>query len=272
MNILAAIADWSVIAFGLLLLAAQLLVHDLGHWLGRRRQRRGGESQAEGVGVVVGSMLGLLAFVLALTLSFANTRFGERIAGTLDEANAIGTAWLRAEAIGHARGPEIARLLEEYAQVRRDFIRAGRDWTAIEQLNQRTNALQSKIWGHLAAIVREQPNAVSTSLMAALNETFDRAAAERFAYALRLPDQMFWLLICMTLLGMAVLGYQLGLRDRQVHILVGLLTVMWTVVIIDILDLASPRIGAFRATAAVYDWTLQGFKGGVEIPPIPNSR
>ena len=38
---------------------------------------------------------------------------------------------------------------------------------------------------------------------------------------------------------------------------------MWTVVIVDILDLASPRIGAFRANAAVYDWTLQGFKGGL---------
>jgi hypothetical protein len=40
-------------------------------------------------------MLGLLAFVLALTLSFANSRFSERIQGTLNEANAIGTAWLR---------------------------------------------------------------------------------------------------------------------------------------------------------------------------------
>jgi hypothetical protein len=59
-------------------------------------------------------MLSLLAFVLALTLSFANTRFSERVEGTLAEANAIGTAWLRAEAIGHVRGPEIAKLLEEY--------------------------------------------------------------------------------------------------------------------------------------------------------------
>ena len=37
------------------------------------------------------------AFVLALTLSFANTRFSERRAGTLAEANAIGTAWLRGQ-------------------------------------------------------------------------------------------------------------------------------------------------------------------------------
>ena len=118
MTELAAIANWSVFAFALLLWVAQMLAHEAGYWFGSRRRARGGEVQAEGVGIVVSGMLGLLAFVLALTLSFANTRFSERVEGTLAEANAIGTAWLRAEAIGHIRGPEIARLLEEYAQVR----------------------------------------------------------------------------------------------------------------------------------------------------------
>src|SRR6516162_7640892 len=204
---------------------------------------RGGEVQAEGVGVVVGGMLSLLAFVLALTLSFANSRFSERVAGTLTEANAIGTAWLRAEAIGHVRGPEIAKLLEEYTQIRREFVSEGRDQSAIDELNQRTNALQSKIWGHMAAIAREQPNTVSTSLMSALNDAFDQATAERFAFYLRIPSPIYWLLIGMTLLGMAALGFQLGLTGKRVQILVAFLS-MWTVVIVDILDLASPRIGA----------------------------
>jgi hypothetical protein len=272
MTLLAAIANWSVLAFAVLLWVAQMLAHEAGYWLGSRRRARGGELQAEGVGIVVGGMLALLAFVLALTLSFANSRFNERVEGTLSEANAIGTAWLRAEAIGHVRGPEIARLLEEYTQLRREFVSEKRDQSAIDELNQRTNALQSKIWGHMAAIVREQPDPVSTSLMAALNDAFDQATVERFAFYLRLPSPIFWLLLAMTLLGMAALGFQLGLTGRRVHIMVALLSVMWTVVIVDILDLASPRIGAFRASADVYDWTLQGFKGGLQIPPAPASK
>ena len=56
------------------------------------------------------------------------------------------------------------------------------------------------------------------------------------------------------------------------HILVAFLSIMWTVVIVDILDLGSPRIGAFRAGAAAYDWTLQGFKGGLQIPPLPSAK
>jgi hypothetical protein len=151
-------------------------------------------------------------------------------------------------------------------------VSEGRDQSAIDELNQRTNALQSKIWGHMTAILREQPNVVSTSLMAALNDAFDQATAERFAYYLRLPSPIFWLLLGMTLLGMAALGYQLGLTGKQVHVMVGFLSIMWTIVILDILDLASPRIGAFRASLAVYDWTLQGFKGGLQIPPVPSAK
>src|SRR5262249_52346670 len=124
----------------------------------------------------------------------------------------------------------------------------------------------------VAAIIREQPNTVSTSLMAAVNDAFDQATAERFAYYLRLPATIFWLLLGMTLLGMAALGFQLGLKGSQVHMLVAFLSIMWTLVIVDVLDLASPRIGAFRASAAVYDWTRQGFKGGLQIPPPPGSK
>lgn len=269
MTMLAAIANWSVIAFGLLLWIVQMLAHEAGYWFGSRNRARGKEVQAEGVGIVVGGILSLLAFVLALTLSFASARFSERVAGTLAEANAIGTAWLRAEAIGHIRGPEIAKLLQEYAQVRRDYVTEGQDRSAIDQLNQRTNALQSKIWGHMAAILREQPNVVSTSLMSALNDAFDQATVERFAFYLRLPSPIFWLLLGMTVLGMAALGFQLGIAGKRVHVMVAILSIMWTVVIVDILDLASPRIGAFRAGGAAYDWTLQGFRGGLQIPPAP---
>lgn len=265
MTYLADIADWSIVALAVLLFAIQWLSYEAGGWFGRRYAARNANAP-EGIGVVVGGLLGLLAFVLALTLSYANNRFAERRAGTLTEANAISTAWLRAKVVGHARGEEIARLLEEYTKVRMDFVQAGRDKDRIDKLNQATNALQSRIGGHLAAIVREQPNTVSTSLMASLNDAFDAATAERFAYSFRLPPQIFWLLIGMSVLAAAALGYQIGVRRQQLRVLVAALFVMWTIVTVDILDLASSRVGAFRTNADVYRWTLQSFKGGIPIP------
>jgi CDP-diglyceride synthetase len=271
MNLLTAIAAWSVLAFGFVLFLLQLGAHEIGYRFGRRRAA-GGAAPAESVGVVVGGMLALLAFVLALTLSFANNSFSERRAGTLAEANAIGTAWLRAQAIGGPRGSEIARLLEQYTQLRIAFVRADNDPAELDDLNRRTNALQTEIWGHASAIARERTDPVVVSLMAALNDTFDMTTATRFAYALRLPPQLSWLLFAMALMSMAALGYQVGLRGNPSHALAALLTLMWTAVIVDILDLATPRIGALRTSAAVYEWTVQGFQGGVPIPPPPNSK
>lgn len=270
MALLAELADRHELLFAAFLLLGQWVAHEIGIRAGYREARRV-EGAPEGVGIIVGGLLGLLAFVLALTLSFANGRFAERRTGALTEANAIGTAWIRAEAIGHPRGVEIARLLEEYTKVRLDFAEAGRDRTKLDALNKQTSTLQSQIAGHVAVILREQPNTVSTSLLSSLNETFDAATAERFAYALRLPAQIFWLLIGLTWLSACGLGFQIGIKRRPFRILAGILMLTWTVVTVAILDLASPRIGAFRTNADVYRWTLQGFENGFQIPPLPSS-
>lgn len=269
MSTLASIAAWSIWAFGLLLLGLQMTVYMTGFRLGKWRNGRPG-NQPESIAVVVGGMLALLAFVLALTLSFASARFNERRAGTLVEANAISTAWLRAEAVGGARGREIARLLEQYLTLREDFAGTGRDRARLNDLNRQTDAAQSVVWGHVTGIVNEQPNPVTVSLMSALNDAFDASTAERFAFELKLPPQIFWLLIVLTLTTTACVGYQFGLRGTSQYVLVTLLSMMWTAVIVNILDLASSRLGYYRTDTAPYEWARQGFQAGITIPPLSN--
>jgi hypothetical protein len=260
-TLLGEILAFSLLAFWLLLFGVQWLAERLGSWLGRRHASRGA-APADGVGVVVGGMLGLLAFVLALTLSFASTRFEERRQGTLTEANALGTAWLRAKAIGHPRGEEVAKLFEEYTRLRADFIRAPADREVVRAINDQTSALQTRIWEHITAIVRERPDPISSALMAATNEVFDSSTAERFAFSQTMPPQMVWLLMGIAVLSIGALGYQLGLRKLTLPVLSVLLIGMWTSVIVVILDLSAPRIGSLRSSAAAYYWTLDGFNPG----------
>jgi hypothetical protein len=261
MTILAEILAFSLFAFWLVFFAIQWAAQAIGAWLGRRHTARG-TAPAEGVGVVVGGMLGLLAFVLALTLSFATTRFEERRQGTLMEANALGTAWLRAKAIGHPRGEELAKLFEDYTRLRADFIKAPASRDAVRAINDKTSELQNRIWEHVTVIVRERPDAISSSLMAATNEVFDRSTAERFAFSQTMPPQMVWLLMGIAVLSIGALGYQLGMRGLSLPILSVLLIAMWTSVIVVILDLSAPRIGSLRSSAAAYYWTLDGFNTG----------
>jgi hypothetical protein len=49
-----------------------------------------------------------------------------------------------------------------------------------------------------------------------------------------------------------------------------MLIAMWTATITVTVDLSQPRVGSVRVDTRVYEWTLQGFSGGVTIPPVPN--
>ncbi|MDM9623019.1 hypothetical protein A6U87_07360 [Rhizobium sp. AC44/96] len=267
MNFIIAIAEISIWGIGFVLLCLQMAGHEVGYRVGSRARSQG-TAQPENVGVVVGGMLGLLAFVLALTLSYSSARFNERRQDALAEANAIGTASLRAQAVGSPEAQDVAKLLVEYLDVREGFVRAGRDPQALETANQQTSALQQQIWNRVTAIIRQRPDAVAAALMSAVNETFDASTSERFALDTRLPAQIFWLLVGVMLLSMASLGYQFGLRGRPVRFLVLLLTLVWTAVVIDILDLATARLGSFRTDVRVYEWTRQGL-GGSAPPPAP---
>ncbi len=128
----------------------------------------------------------------------------------------------------------------------------------LNELNEQTSALQTAIWADVSAIVREQPTPVSNSVMVALNDVFAKSMAERFAFDFSPPPQLFWLLNGMALLAMALLGYQQALRGPRLKIIAAVLNLVRAVAIVDIFDLASARLGAFRTMPADYQWTLQG--------------
>jgi hypothetical protein len=257
MEFVADIAAWGLLLFGTLLFIGQILAYAVGHKLGTWRRTTRGAGDAEGVGLVVSSLVALLAFTLALTLSYSSARIYERRAGALAEATAIGTSFQRAIAIGHPLGQEIGQLLRHYVSSRRDYVLAPRDLAALDDIDRRSSALQSKIWEHLSTIVRERPDDVTASFMESLNATFDATTAERFAFETKFPYQLFWLLCGMILVAVASIGFQFGLKGHDMRWLIALLIGVWTAVLFVIIELSSPRIGAVRTNVAVYDWTIQ---------------
>jgi hypothetical protein len=264
MNFLADLAAYSLLAFAALVLGAQIIAREVGYLLGHHRAGQK-EKPDEGIGVVTGSILGLLAFVLAFNLSIATTRHSERRLASLEEANAIGTSWLQARAIESPHAAAIARILEDYTAERIVFVQAGRSSPVIAESVARTTAMQTEIWGHVTALVRDAPGPVATSLMNAVNHTFDMTTAMRFAMAYAIPPQLIWLLLALSSVGMGVLGYQFGLTGRHHRVLSLLASVLWTAVVVEIFDIGSPRLGSFRTETYAYDWTIAGF-GDIPVP------
>jgi hypothetical protein len=163
--------DWaterSPLLVGVVLALALLATKEVAYYAATRWRARqdADEAARTSLGLIGGGMLALLGFLLAISLSIADRRYEERRAVVLAEANAIGTAWLRAGAQDSEAGKAMQRLLADYATVRLQAVRAIETPAPVLE---RTTALQDEIWAIAGAIARDQPTAVSAQLLAAL--------------------------------------------------------------------------------------------------------
>ena len=121
--------------------------------------------------VVQAALLGLIALLLGFTMSMAVSRFEKRQDLVVQEANAIGTAHLRARLIP-GDGEAIAGLLRDYLDARLRFD----DGDAVHQQAARVESeqLQERLWSRAGGIAQQDPRAITSGLLLqALNETFD---------------------------------------------------------------------------------------------------
>src|SRR5262245_30926773 len=100
------------------LLAVMLSAAEVGYRLGQMRHRQSGHEKEPTVGGIVAAELGLFAFLLAFTFGLAGARFEARRETLLDEANAIGTSYLRSKLLPEPQRTEVQKLLREYVDIR----------------------------------------------------------------------------------------------------------------------------------------------------------
>lgn len=262
------VARLGILAFGVTLFLALLGALGLGALVGIYR-RDHTDKPSEQVSFVVNSMLGLLAFILGLTLVMSHGRYEELRETTFQEANAIGTAWQWTHAVAHPRATTIAGLLEDYLGLRTAFVGAEPGNTeAIAAIERRTDVLQGEIWGHAMVIARERTDPIAWQLLASLNETFDTTTRQRWAYTGAVLTEVFWLVIACSVLTIAGIGYQFGMEALRRPVVVLGLIAMHAAVTAVIFDLATPRLGSLRADTRPYEWTRESLRGGVSIPAL----
>ena len=126
---------WTINEFLLLVLAfvILLIVLEVGFRLGRRGFDGADEDALDHVGMLQGSVLGLLALLLGFSFAMAVERFDLRKALVVDEANAIGTTALRAQYLPAPHNTQAMQLLREYVSVRLEFYSAGQDESRLAQ-------------------------------------------------------------------------------------------------------------------------------------------
>ena len=125
--------DAEIIALFLLILLFVSL--ELGYRLGRRARAHADDTAKSQSGTIEGAIIGVLALLLAFTLSMSISRYDTRRDLVLDEANAIGTTYLRAKMLPAPFQAQVADLLRQYVANRLEFYNAGIDQVRLQAAN-----------------------------------------------------------------------------------------------------------------------------------------
>jgi hypothetical protein len=232
------------------LFVGMLLLLDWGRRLGQRRQSQEGESGRAGLGTVEGAVLALMGLLVAFTFSGAASRFDSRRDLILQEANAIGTAWLRLDLLPANEQPAVRDLFRRYVDARLDIYRKLPDLKASYNSLAQANSLQGELWTRTLAALQQASPAVTGQLVPSLNEMFDIATSRTMAARTHPPLIIFCMLGGLALMSSLLAGFAMaGGKSRSwVHMFAFALILAVTVYVI--LDLEFPRFGLIRVDAA----------------------
>jgi hypothetical protein len=259
LGFLQGIISLGIAIFGLFVFMLLALTGELGFQIGRARGRPATlpDSQNTGVSTLTTGMLGFVAFTLAVTIGIAQDRFEARRHATLDEANSIGTAWLRTGLAG-ASGKPIAGLIEEYARSRLAYLVAASPDAATAALAH-ANTLQNEIWQRTLPLLPAMPAPLASQLVSSLNDMFDAELVQRYSMESRVPTETMLGLLGGAVLAVGALGYQMGLAGRRQLALALLLLLMVSGAMAMIVDFNQPSTGFIHVNPAPLEWTIQGF-------------
>jgi hypothetical protein len=235
--------------YALALLSALLLFLFIGHRLGQRMDKSGG---SDGAGAINGAVFALLGLLLAFTFSGAASRFDERRALILQEANAISTAYLRLDLLPVERQPTIRTLFRNYLQARLDTYAAyaAADTVAAHAAYQHSLALQQQIWTQALAAAQATNNTATLNLTTqALNAMIDITTSRLTATRTHPPDVIYLMLFCLASIAALLAGMSMASKPLP-WLQVSIFALSLSITMYVILDLEYPRKGLIRVDAA----------------------
>ncbi|SFG09076.1 Protein of unknown function [Roseobacter denitrificans OCh 114] len=217
---------------------------EVGFRIGRRRREHADFVESGSTGIVTGSILGLVSFLLAFTFGIAASNFSERRGVVLDEANAIGTAFLRADLLETEDRSKLRALLTEYTRIRVDIIRPETTIAEYFSVIRASEQLHSEMWQTVVAAGQAAPTPTHALAVSGINEVID-VHTLRVAVGVRyaIPPSIWLALYVVSAVGLATTSYRFGVSfGRRSELLPGMV-IAFACVITLITDLDDPRHG-----------------------------
>ncbi|MFO0807444.1 MAG: hypothetical protein U0746_02345 [Gemmataceae bacterium] len=241
----------SAVAIAVAYFVAMTIAQAAGIHFGALSARRSSDRAAGGFSAVSAAVLALLGLLLAFTFSMAATRYEVRRIRLIQETNAAGTVYLRADLVAEPARSAIKEAVRGFVQSRIDFHGAGANVAASAEARASTAAYQDAIWKAVVEECRREPQTVRmTTVIQAANDLFDTAAAHTASYQEHVADTIIWLLFAVAATSALLIGYTDGLTGSRSRLAALAFNCTMMLVVYAILDLDRPRRGLIRIDLA----------------------
>jgi hypothetical protein len=205
------------------------------------------ETSRDEFAIIQAATLTLLALIIGFTFSMATTRYDQRKNYEEDEANAIGTAYVRAELLPAPTAAKLRPLLRAYLEQRILFYTLT-DAERLRAVDAETARLQGELWAAALDGGRADPNQLAALAVASINDVLNSQGYTQAAWWNRIPVQAWALMAAIAIGSCALVGYG-SRRARAEALMLPVLPLIVAVAFLLIADIESPRSGTISITA-----------------------
>jgi hypothetical protein len=210
----------------------------------RRKLGNPDEDERQDMGVILPASLTLLGLVIGFSFSMAVTRYDHRKNSEEDEANAIGTEYLRASLLPAAQAKTVRGLLAEYLDQRVLFYTT-RDAHRLQQITTQTDLLHQKLWSAVQEAASLEPTPITALGVSGLNDVINSQGYAQAAWSNRIPSAAWALMAIIAVCCNFLFGYAARHSERKYRLFL-VLPLIVAIAFFLISDLDSPRGGVIH--------------------------
>lgn len=214
----------------------------VGKWVSHGRGALMDEDQRDDFSLVQTSTLALLGLIIGFSFSVASGRYDNRKKLEEDEANAIGTEYVRAEVLPAEVTAKVKAQLREYTGLRIRFYQA-QSLDEVNSIRAETEKLEDEMWSAVSVPAAAQPSPVVALAVSGMNEVLNSEGYTQAAWWYRMPVEAWMLMFAIAMFSTVMLG--VGAKKGEPKILM-VLPLVVAVAFLLIADIDSPRSGLIR--------------------------
>jgi hypothetical protein len=236
------IEDFPLLVLALTLVGLWLSVR-IGGFIGER-QLNVEEERGKDFDVIIAAILTLLALIIGFSFSMAVNRYDQRKNCEEEEANAIGTEYVRADFLPAADAARARALLRNYLDQRILFYNT-RDNRQLQQINAATAQLETNLWATVQAPSAAQPTPLVALTASGMNDVLNSQGYTQAAWLYRIPREAWILMEVIAIFCNLMIGYGSN-RTGAKGILFLVMPLVVSISFFLIADIDSPRRGIIR--------------------------